>query len=202
MAYPKHESGLLPAVSTRKKLIEGSKSKLSGVLSESQKNHSKTAVRVNRRIIGRTTKLSFSEYIIAVFELNEDREALPHPLNDQAIQAALVKEFAHYESFIRNVLDGHNHISKWRYDFNKGLILPTTWPEENPGHPPLLSIRYLDNGLPAARKSRSNSGKVATNKELADLLKQYPLVQETYEHLMERLGRKKKGGIYIPSATE
>lgn len=147
----------------------------------------KTVVR--RLRYGRQTRLSFSEYLIQVFMANEDREQLPRPLTDTTLKEQILNEFGHYDTIVRAFVDGTASVTRYRLDFNHGRLLRSHWPADDPGHPPLLSLRYSANGVPIYGRNFKNPH-VLTNGELRAILERHDKVRETYEQLMRRLGRK------------
>lgn len=193
---------MLDPASVRKRTMTQAKPGMVASMKQTQIEHPTTRPTIQRRMIGKQRKLCLSEYVCYLLELNEDRNEIPKPLNDMALQAAIIKEYSHYESLVRAILDGTHSVAKFRHDYNSGLMLPTTWPAENPGHPPRLSLRYLDDGRPAKPRSRIVRKIVATNDELRVQLARFPKIQESLTDLMLRLGRQSKGGIYLPSAIE
>jgi len=154
---------------------------------------------VRRIKIGQKSKLGLSEYLVHLFSYNEDREQWPKPLTDQQLLAMTLKEFGRYDTTAQSLCHGAMNIANFRFQYNHGNLLKTSYPKDNPGHPPLLSLRYDADGFPIT--GRGSSVWRSTNGELRKRITG-SAVQETFEELMERLGRKPVKGEYPDDANE
>lgn len=154
-----------------------------------------------RRIKGRKSRMGFMEYVAHLFYHNEHRETWPTPLLDFQIKAMLMNEFSRYDSTVEALSYNKMKICSLRTMYNAGEILPSSFPHSDPGHPPRLSLRYSEGGLPVIGQGKGRKGGVLTNGELKDRLLKYHKVRETFEELMLRLNRSTVAGIYPLLAT-
>lgn len=138
-----------------------------------------------RKTIGLKTKMGFVEFLIHLFDLNEDRR-----YTDAKLKAIILDEFGHNARTVTSFADGNQTVSKIRHEFNSAFYQPSIWPPENPGVVPRISLRYNDTGKPVNSRCPSQ---VATNGLLKEMLKKFSKVVENYEQLLTRLGRSKRG---------
>lgn len=137
-----------------------------------------------RKTIGKSLKMGFVEFLNHLFDLNEDSR-----YTDAKLKAIILDEFGHSAKTVASFSDGNQCVSKIRHEFNQGLFQPSVWPPAHPGRIPRLSLRYNEQGQPVNSRAPT---RIATNGFLQDQLVKFPKVLETYEELLERLGRNKK----------
>lgn len=141
-----------------------------------------------QRIYGVNTKMGFNEYVIHLLAYNEDRSVWPIPLTDKKLNAMLLKEFGRYEKSAASIMRGNTSICPMRAQYNEGKLLPGRWPSEKPGHPHRLSMRYDSEGRPVRGLGRKDIP--YTLADLRERLAKYPRIQESFEDLVARLGKK------------
>lgn len=141
-------------------------------------------------ILGSTTALGFHEYVVHLFHMNEELpEDWPKPLTDLQLKAMILREFHDSPKTVASFVNGVNNPSRMRTYYRQGKLLSRSYPPDDPGYPPRLSLRYGVLGLPIRMLGQREE--LLTNAELIALHRKFPRTRESLEDLFVRLKRKK-----------
>ena len=152
---------------------------------------------------GKHSRMGLTRFVIEILIANEQRyldfrrgkldskDRPIRPLSNTQLKATILTEFAHEENTVRSFHENNQSIEKLRTEYHNGKLCNGSFPPEKPGYPPIFTFRYNEDGY--IIKNSHKSGKVPlTNGGIMDMVNKRDKVQENYEQVMLRIGRKKR----------